>query len=433
MSHSRIIINTVSQAAGRILVVLTSLLLTAILTRSFGASGYGNYVFLSSVVLVFVGLSDLGTTTIGVKTSIQDKERAKTVFNNVLGLRLILSIILFLIFNLLVFVLPQFEGIRQPAFIASLVVPFLILKTTSQAVLQTSLRLDLSSLSEVFSSLLLLIPVVLFFLLKKAFSLSSLMLFWVISSFFSGVIAFFLSKRYLKLKIALHKTEIKKILMESLPLGAYFLIYAAYDRGIDSFVLKTFRPSNEVGYYGLAYKVHGNLVLGAAFLMNSLFPVIASLKKDSPALKQIYEKIITFLLICGFFILIMGLFLSPFIINVLAGQTFNASITILRVLLVATLISYLNHLTGYLMVCLSEQKKLLAFSVVVFFVNLILNLLFIPRFSFMAAAWVTVLSELIIFILTSIHLSRKYLLSYSLSAFVRNFKILLREKEKFFD
>lgn len=432
MSRSRVIINTVSQAAGRILIVLTSLLLTAILTRSFGASGYGNYIFLSSVILIFVGLSDLGTTTIGVKTSVQDKERSKTVFNNILGLRLILSIVLFFIFDLFVFILPQFDGLRRPALIASLVVPFLILKTTSQAVLQTYLHLDLSSLSEVFSSLLLLIPIVLFFFLKRAFSLSLLMSFWVVSSLLSGIIALYLSRRYLKIKTSFHKSEIKKILIESIPLGAYLLIYAVYDRGIDSFVLKTFRPSEEVGYYGLAYKIHGNLILGAAFLMNSLFPIIASLKKDA-SLKQIYEKIITFLLLCGLAILTFGFFLAPLVINILAGKAFSPSITILRILLVGTLISYLNHLTGYLMVCLNEQKKLLSFAVVVVFVNLILNLIFIPQFSFIAAAWITVLTELLIFILTSKHLYCKYLLSYSFVSFLKNFKMLLKEKGKYFD
>jgi len=224
-----------------------------------------------------------------------------------------------------------------------------------------------------------------------------------------------------------------EILHQSLPLGIYLLVYSIYDRGIDSFIIKTFNSSADVGYYGLAYKIHGNLILGAAFLMNSLFPLISGFKNDSSSLKLTFEKAFSVLLLSGILILLGGFFLAPLVVRTIAGPDFDPSIIALRILLGATLISYLNHLTGYLMVALGEQKKLLLFSFVALFLNLILNLIFIPRFSFFAAACVTVLTEFSLFCLTQRHLAQKYSLKYSFSTLTENVRMLFKKREKFFE
>jgi len=197
MSKSRVVVNTISQIASRVLVILVSLITTSFLTRFFGAKGYGDYVFISSSILVLLALTDLGTTTIAVRESSVEKEKAAKIFGNVLGLRLLLSLTLLVFFNLLVPFLPQFVGLRQAAFVASFVLPILVLRTMSQAVLQTFLRLDIASLSEILASLLFLGFLILFFLVGKTISLTTLMLFWSISALLSGIAGLFLSVKYL--------------------------------------------------------------------------------------------------------------------------------------------------------------------------------------------------------------------------------------------
>lgn len=433
MSQSRVAINTFSQAVSRFLIILISLASTAVLTRLFGSSGYGNYVFVTSFVLVLVVLSDFGTTTIAVRESSLDKERSFGIFGNVLGLRIILSLILFILFNSLTLFLPQFSGLRQATFIASFVLFFLSLRSTAQAILQTYLRLDIGSVPEVLASIFFFGLLIAFFILGKTISLSLLMGFWSISALLSSVLGLYFSSKYLKIRPLFQREEVKKILKESIPFGVYLLVYSIYDRGIDSFIIKTFKTSSEVGYYGLAYKVHGNLILGAAFLMNSLFPLIAGLKENYSSLKETFEKAFTLLFLTGVTILIFGFFLSPLIISVLAGPVFAPSIVALRILLMATAVSYLNHLTGYLMVALGEQRKLLTYSLIAFSLNLGLNIIFIPRFSFLAAAWVTVLTELSLFIFSERYLCDKYRLKFSFSILIKNVKILFAKKGKYFE
>lgn len=429
---NRVLANTSSQVASRILVIAISLLTTGLLTRIFGAGKYGDYVFITSIVLMFVGLTDLGTTIIGVRESSAKKELAPLFFGNILSLRLILSFCLFFLFNLLVHFLPQFAGLRLPAFLASFILPFLVLRTIAEAILQTNLRLDLSSLLEVFASLFFLLLLVLSYFSSR-FSLSYLMIFWSFSALLSGFFGFFISRRYLRLKLLWRPDTLKKILKESFPLGVYLLIYSVYDRGIDSFFLKTFSGPAAVGFYGLAYKIHGNLILGAAFLMNSLFPLLPAFKEDKVGLQKTFEKAFTLLFITAFLVVVLVWTTAPWIVRVIAGRDFAPSVIALRILLGATFFSYLNHLVGYSLVALGEQKSLLKYSLISLAINFIFNLIFIPYFSFVAAAGVTILTELVLWIITQNFLNQKFGLKYSLTIFGQNFKNLINKRENFFE
>jgi len=425
--------NTVFQIAGRSLTILISLLTTAVLTRTLGVETFGDYVFITSIVLLFVGLTDFGTITIGVREASVSLEKKEKIFGSVLSLRIIISLFIFIAFNLLIYFLPQFAGLREPSLIASFVILFLILRTTMQAVLQVFLRLDLASFLEVIASLLALLFIGSFLLLGIKINLFWLMIFWSVSALASGIAGLYYVKKLISFKLNFNKDDLFKIFKQASPLGVYLLVYAVYDRGIDSFFLKTFVNSEAVGFYGLAYKIHGNLIFGAAFLMNSLFPIISALKNDEERLKLIFKKAFSVLFFFGLLSLFLGTLFAPLIIRIISGAKFVLSVNILRILLFATFFSFLNHLNGYLLISLNEQKKLLVFSLFSLILNLVLNTIFIPRYSFWAAAAVTVLTEGLIFVLTSTYLKRKYQLTISGQELKNNLFLLLKKRKSFFD
>ncbi|PJC76737.1 hypothetical protein CO010_01920 [Candidatus Shapirobacteria bacterium CG_4_8_14_3_um_filter_39_11] len=425
--------NTVFQIAGRSLTILISLLTTAVLTRTLGVETFGDYVFITSIVLLFVGLTDFGTITIGVREASVSLEKKEKIFGSVLSLRIIISLFIFIAFNLLIYFLPQFAGLREPSLIASFVILFLILRTTMQAVLQVFLRLDLASFLEVIASLLALLFIGSFSLLGIKINLFWLMIFWSVSALASGIAGLYYVKKLISFKLNFNKDDLFKIFKQASPLGVYLLVYAVYDRGIDSFFLKTFVNSEAVGFYGLAYKIHGNLIFGAAFLMNSLFPIISALKNDEERLKLIFKKAFSVLFFFGLLSLFLGTLFAPLIIRIISGAKFVLSVNILRILLFATFFSFLNHLNGYLLISLNEQKKLLVFSLFSLILNLVLNTIFIPRYSFWAAAAVTVLTEGLIFVLTSVYLKRKYQLTISGQELKNNLFLFLKKRKSFFD
>lgn len=402
---SKIAFNTLAQVAGRMISVGLGLLITASLTRFLGAKGYGDYVFITSFVLFFVALSDLGLGTIGVREASRERKTAPQTFGNTLSVKLLLSFVALGILAILVVVLPQFAGLRPVALVAGLVLVFLGLRTSAEIVFQTKLRLEMTSLLQVLSTLILVLGI---YLLSSRLTLLKVVEFWVLGALFSGVLGIILASRLAKIDLRLNLFLIKRLIKEALPLGLFFLTYSAYDRGIDSFMLKSLVGSTAVGFYGLSYKIHSNLILVAAYLMNSLFPLISSYQNQSrQKLTSLYRQAFGVLFVLGLLIAIATWLLAPLVIEIIGGGEFQVSVLALQILSLATFFAFLNHATGYTLVALGKQKALLRIALLALLTNIVFNWLLIPRFSFYGAAFVTVITEGLVFVFSSVFLFRR--------------------------
>ena len=127
-SKSLVLRNTLYQIVGKGISVVCSLLVVSLLTDSFGVEGWGNYVFLTTSVLLSFNLADWGVAAVAIRRWVRAKNKGK-VLSNALFLKIFLSFFAFLIFNLLAFFLPQFASLRAYAFLASLTIFFLTLRT----------------------------------------------------------------------------------------------------------------------------------------------------------------------------------------------------------------------------------------------------------------------------------------------------------------
>jgi O-antigen/teichoic acid export membrane protein len=84
------------------------------------------------------------------------------------------------------------------------------------------------------------------------------------------------------------------------------------------------------------------------------------------------------------------------IINLIGGRDFGQSVGVLKVLSVAIMLIFFGNLAGNALVALNLQKKGVWVYMVGAVFNVGANLVLIPRYSFMATAWTTVLTELLI-------------------------------------
>lgn len=428
MKDFRIAPNTFAQLLSRGLVIIVSLVTTAVLTRTLGVAVYGDYIFISSFILLFVALTDLGTTIIAVRDTSAEKQRAAAIFGNLFSLRLIFSLLFFGLLNLLGLLLPQFVGMEKAVFLGSFVLIFLAFRTISQAILQVFFRLDLGSLLEVAASVLFLAGFWFLFVVYRVWSIPSIMAIWSLAALMSGIVGLLLAHKYLTVKFVWQKKEISRLIKEALPVGISLLLFSFYDRGIDSFLLKTYSGAQAVGFYGLAYKVHANLTLGAAYLVNSLFPVISSLKNNKDLMTKIYQKYFVLLIVIALLLFSLGEIFAPSVVGILGGADFEPAVLALRILLLATIFSYLNHLNGYFMIALGAQKIYLYYSIIGLLLNLTLNIYFIPKYSFLAAAIITVMTEMTMFFLTYLTLKRRFFLLLTYRSLTENLRALFREK-----
>jgi len=321
--------------------------------------------------------------------------------------------------------------LRHLILLASLLIVIFALKTSLEIIFQAKLKLDRMALTELIASLLTLIFVVM--IVKTGNNLFSLMLALSLANIVAIVGAFLLTRDLTHLNFSFSRSISKTIILETLPMGGVLILYSVYNR-LDTVILQMFKGSEAVGVYGLSYRIYEVLVLGAFYLMNSMLPILSQ-EKDKQRFTQLYQKIFDLLILMGTTVFVGTLIFAPLAIKVIAWQKtqeFALSISILQILGLAALISCLNHITGYTIVVLGKQKQYLLIAMIALFFNLIANIILIPYFSFFAAAWITVLTEGLVFIMTCLLVTKTMKYIPSFFSFPKTAWQILKNKEKIF-
>jgi len=146
----RLAVNTGVQILGKVAMVLVSLITTGILTRKLGIEVYGQYIFITSILIFFDSLADFGTSIMGVReASREEGEKQVKIWTNAMISRLLmagLSLILGIIF---IFFWNDFREIRTEAILAWVMILFTSLAGSLGIVWQTKIRMEIKVLVEV--------------------------------------------------------------------------------------------------------------------------------------------------------------------------------------------------------------------------------------------------------------------------------------------
>ncbi|MDD4937911.1 MAG: flippase [Candidatus Shapirobacteria bacterium] len=384
------ILNTLVQVGGKAVTVLLSLVTTGILTRRLGVSVYGNYMLITSIFLLFDSLADFGTKVIGVREASKKQEGERiNIYIQVAWFRLVASLLAFLGGLMLIIFWPGLATMRWEALIALSMISFTAIAGSLEIIFQTEMRMDLKVWMDILFPLIFVVMLLVWpgainliwvFGVYLGARILSLGLGWNLVKKIIGKIKF---KKW-------NKDFFKSFIKEAWPMGIYMILFSGYDRAVDSIFIKQFMGAEKLAFYGLAYKIYGNLIQPAYFFVNSIFPMMSTKETDK---KSLFWKS-TGLMILGIVVVTPTVYLlSPWIIRVLAGNEFGESVLILRILLVAMVFAYISHLVGFTVIAKGGQKQILIIGLVSLVVNIVGNLIAIPKFGIAGAAWVTVITE----------------------------------------
>ncbi len=167
---------------------------------------------------------------------------------------------------------------------------------------------------------------------------------------------------------------------------------------IDVTLLEPLKGSETVGKYSAAYKWVDAIGLIPSLFTMALLPIMSrQAHEDRAALQRNYHFAVKLLFMLALPIAIGTTFVAPTLITVLGGARFLPEGAIALQLMIWFLpIGWINSLTNYVLVALDLQRAMRwAFLAGVLF-NVIANLIFIPLFSYQAAAIITIFSEVVL-------------------------------------
>ena len=400
----RLAINTGVQILGKAVTVLVSLIITGILTRKLGIRVYGQYIFITSILIFFDSLADFGTSIMGVREASKEGEEGRIkVWSNVTVLRLMMASFSLILGILFIYSWPDFREIRFEAILAWLMILFTSLAGSLGVVWQTRIRMEIKVLVEV------LFPVI--FLLCLLFYGGNISLKWVFGTYLLARIitlawGWWLGRGTIDFRL-IDKKLISKLLKISWPMGIYLLVFSAYDRAVDSLMIQRFLGASEVAWYGLAYKIYGVLIQPAYFLVNGIFPMLSKREKQS-APNNLFKTSAIVLFLSSILIILGVWVMAPTMVFLLAGNEFAASVGVLRILIVALLFAYMGHLVGFTLISKEGQKDMLGLGLIILVFNFIGNLIAVPRYGILGAAMVTVFTEMLSLGLMSFRLKKRW-------------------------
>jgi O-antigen/teichoic acid export membrane protein len=217
---------------------------------------------------------------------------------------------------------------------------------------------------------------------------------------FSGVTNSFLTylqirnKYELKLQLKTFKDFSKVMLLTSWPLGIMLFLNLLYSRA-DVFILAFLKPTEDVGTYGISYRFFEIALALPTFLANSTYPVLLKVSEKKKEYLSLFMKYLKLYSILSAIIMMSIILFSP-IIKIL-GDQFAKSIFPLQILSLSLPFFFATSLLQWHFLIKKKLFFLVPLYGSILIVNVILNLNFIPAYSYIAAAAITGVSEGLVF------------------------------------
>jgi len=397
MLARKIALNTIISAAARVLGTALALVTIGLITRYLTKTEWGEYSIMLTFGGIFAVLAEGGLYQLMVREISKDGANEEEVASNIFTIRLLFGLFIFALAPLISFLLPYSNQARWGIAVGMVGFWFLSGSQVTMGIFQKYLRMEKVALAELAGRVAQLLLIFLFIRWRLNF-------FWLVASLtFGGLVNFFIIYWLAQGHIVMHLRWAwdfwKKIIRQSYPLALAGILTMIYFSS-DSLIISIFKPAADVGIYRLSYKILESLIFFPAMFVGLVMPILARTAfSDWPQFKKVLQRSQEVLLIFALPLVLGTLVLSPQIIGLLGGQNYPESIGILNILIVAVGIIFFGTLFSYALIALGKQKTLLWISAVGAVFNVGLNLIFIPRYSYWAAAFTTVLTELLVTVL----------------------------------
>lgn len=237
------------------------------------------------------------------------------------------------------------------------------------------------------------ISVLLVYSLKDARYLGKI---WATLLVGSGFSVYFLINIFREARISWNRDHIKYILSYSVPLLPYHLsgiILAQFDR----IMINKMIDASAAGLYSLGYEVGMilSIVIGSTqmALMPDFFRFLN--RGEYKRLDSLVKKVFSIIIVSAFGLILF----SREIVIVLADKKFHAALGVVPIVVIGYVFFAMFTIYG---MYIGYAKKTIYSSVVVLtagITNIVLNLIFIPRYGYVAGAYTTVVSYFIMFLL----------------------------------
>jgi len=222
---------------------------------------------------------------------------------------------------------------------------------------------------------------------------------WIVSTItlaniINTIIIWKLAGKLFHLKFHFDTWYWKKILPLAWPLAVAGIFNIFYFKA-DTLILSWFQPIAAVGLYSAPYRLLEVIISLPPLILGLILPSLAKdwLDKNQTAISESLQKTLHLFHLLVIPMVVGTLLLAKPIMILIAGAEFASSGQILQLLIIATAFIFYAQLFSYCIVATGSQKQILKTIILASIIAVAGYFIFIPKFSYLAAATITIIVE----------------------------------------
>ena len=387
----KVIKNYLYNLSYQILTIILPIVTVPYVTRIFTSEALGNYVFYNSIVSYFSLFAMLGIGVYGTK-QIAAASDVSSTFWNIYAIQLIASILSIFVYIIVVFSIPQMEGI------VPLIVGITLFANMMDISWLFSGKEDFKKIT-IRNVVIRVIGVIsIFTFVKSSDDLYLYVFLIVIFDFLGQFVMWVPAKKFIKrpsFNTRIMKKNLHPIVLLFLPQVAISL-YVVLDRTL----LGLLGSYSDVGIYEQGQKLVSILLKVVSSLGVVMLPRVANLlseRRDKEAQNMVKFSFILYNLII--FPMIFGLIaVNEVFVKLFLGQNFQDVKYVLYVIVFNIMFVGWTNILGYqVLVVRNKNKEFMLSTTIPAFVSVAVNIAVIPFFGYIGASITSVVVEILVF------------------------------------
>lgn len=364
------------------------------IARVLGAAAFGLLQFAQAFLLYLIVIVDYGLATYGIREIAKNREQVAKISINLFFLRLIIAFVSFCLSLFILSILPISSTMRLLFIVTFLFVFYRALN--ADWVFQGLERMEYVAISKLLFSATTFLFIVVF--IRGPSDLINIPLIRFISGLvISGGLLIIVFKYFFRFdpkKISPRSWP--KSFYLAIPLGISIIMLQIYDN-LDIIMLGIMDKTAIVGIYNVAYRMYYIFAGIFTMFLTAVIPVVCKrMGENDVRTKGLLEKFFRLTTLFIIPVTVLVSLSSPLIIGLFFGNEYINAATALRYLIWA-LIPYVIHCIygSLILVPAGHFNRFLASVAAGAGANVVLNIILIPRFSFVGAAVATIIAQIV--------------------------------------
>jgi O-antigen/teichoic acid export membrane protein len=377
-----------------------------LLARAWGSAMYGVYGFAISFVSLFGFLIDFGLPTLLINELSQRRDEIKRFIKNYTAFKIVLAIAAFSLVALVICLTNKPTDVKAVVILMACNIIIGSFITFYYSVFRAFEQMKYEAMFKMIFNALSLVPIIM--VLIGHWKLHSFVTASVVLTSFNLILLLrMLSRTRALFSSVLDLPFIRQTFRHAIPLALSTVFISIYF-SIDSVMLSFWKNNETVGWYSADYRIVLLLMTFVNLFFATTFPVISRLlNRDNQTVRVILAMSLRIVVTLVLPATIALSLLAPQFVNLIFGASFDPGAKALSILIWTVFLSGISVVYSQTVLA-SGHKTVYAIGTAVGAVlNVLLNVLLIPRWSLNGAAIATVAAELVVLAYFSMYCNRR--------------------------